>query len=139
MTQDSREEIKKYIHRFDNSAFHGFRHYSAADLFYEDSLQQKMRFDSPEDVDFELMDFFFNGMLSRILKHAGVCAHDYRNWALAYEQFKPYISHYVGWDSFVPKEKHPLLRSQEAYSLMLKMLDIACKEGQAIGRNKKRK
>ncbi|MBR1436955.1 MAG: hypothetical protein IJ587_00325 [Synergistaceae bacterium] len=136
MTQDLREEIKKYIHKHDNSRL--FHFYTPADFEYEEELQQKMRFDSPEDVDFELMDFYFDGMLSRILKHAGVCAHDYRNWGRAYEEFKPYVSDYVGWYSFESKEKHPMLCSQEAYSLMLEMLDKACHEG-ADKRRRKRK
>ena len=136
MTKDLREEIKKYIHKQDNSSL--FHFYTPADFEYEEELHQKMRFDSPDDIDFELMDFFFNGMLSRILKHAGICAHEYRKWVLAYEEFKPYISHYVGWNSFVSKEKHPMLRSQEAYRFMMEMLDKACYEG-ADNRRKKRK
>ena len=118
MNQELRDKVK---------IWHKKHRFSVPELIERKKIQQSIRFDSPEDVDFELMDFFFGGMLSRILKHAGVCAYAYKNWGRAYEEFKPYVSDYVGLDSIVTTKKdQPKLHSKEAYELMMNMLSKTC-------------
>lgn len=138
MNQEQRKKIKMWQNKDKDNGLH-YSWHSFSDIINKEELRQSIKFDSPEDVDYELMDFFFNGMLSRILRHAGICAHDYHNWCRAYEEFKPYISHYVGWGSFISKEKHPMLHSQEAYDLILELLSNVCYEGADKRRKKKNK
>ena len=107
----------------------GILHYTASDFCTEEKLRQKMRFKAPEDLDFEQMDFYFGGMLSRVLTHAGVCAHEYKDWRRAYKEFRPYIAQYVGYESFISQKKNPMLRNEKAYALVRDMLSEACKKG----------
>ena len=119
------QELRDKVMNFRKKAL-----FSGAELIEIDDLQRRMRFDAPEDVDFDLMDFFFDDMLSRILHHAEICAYVYGNWGRAYEEFKPYISHYVGWQSCVSSEEHPMLCDNRAYSLMMGKLRDACWTGE---------
>ena len=118
----------------------GYKKYSGfspTDWEVEDEIKSAMSFETVEDLDFEVMDFFFGGRLSRMLRWAGIVAKQ-SNWQSAYDEFKWLVADFVGWESkYVSKERHPALCSSEAYSLVLDYLYKACFEGED-GRRKKR-
>ena len=130
MNQELREEIKTYLReqreRIERNLGFISGEYMAKDFDTENRLQCAMRFDAPEDIDFELMDFYFDGMLSLVLRHAKLFAEKWRNWGRAYEEFKPYIAHFVGWYSFVSEQQHPILCGDGAYSYMCDLLSDTC-------------
>jgi len=121
---DSIKKVKDYLNakaqRLGGNMELALHSCSMADMDKEEDLRQKMRFETPEDLDFDLMDFFFYSRLS------------YLRW-LGHD-----LADLVGWDSiYTSEDKHPALHSEEAYSLVLEHLALACQEGEDEGRKRR--
>jgi len=138
---DSIKKVKDYLNakaqRLGGNMELALHSCSMADMDKEEDLRQKMRFETPEDLDFDLMDFFFYSRLS-YLRWLG---HDLAmnwNWGGVYDRLKWIVEDLVGWDSiYTSEDKHPALHSEEAYSLVLEHLALACQEGEDEGRKRR--
>ena len=145
MTQEIREKIEKYLDAEagqlpalisgDNEKYMELSDFLLSTDVVE--LRQSMTFDSPADIRFDFIDFYFGGLLYRLLVHAEACTKYYKNWVEAYEKFKPYFAHFVGWTSYVSEETHPALHSQEAYSMVMSILSDVCENASCKRRKKK--
>ena len=124
MKQEFREKVKDIRRKIASWRISG------KDIWEQGNVRDEMRFDEPEDVDFDLMDFYFYGRLKQIIRHAKLFAKMYKSLGRAYEEFKPYITDYVGHFAYSSEELHPMLHSSKAYDLVLDRLYEACNEGE---------
>ena len=130
MKQEIREKAKEFSQK---------KHWDFCEIVIEGpNVRQQMEFNEPEDLDFDLISYYFHGRLERILKHAKIVAKAYKSGLRAYEEFKPYIEHYVGWNAFVSKEKNPMLRTSKAYDLVIDRLLEVCMQGEKEARRRKK-
>ena len=96
------------------------------DVDCEYKLRRAMTFDEVEDIDFDVMDFYFCGVLSNILHRAKSSVHMGEDWTQAYARYRFEVARYVGWESFTNKGRHPMLHSSEAYDLVTARLEDVC-------------
>lgn len=122
ITQELRQEIYK-----DRKCFI----HSAADLCRE-PIRSRMFFTDEADLDFELIDYFYHGVLSKIIDDMQIVS-AYGKFSRGYEHGKIILSHYVGWYAKVLKEKQPALCSSKAYEVVMKELEAACWKGHDEG------
>ena len=143
---DSIKKVKDYLNaksqRFGGNmelTLHSCSIASIADMNKEDDLRQEMRFETYEDLDFDLMDFFFESRLSYLCWLGHDLAMNW-NWDGVYDRLKWIVEDLVGWESiYTSEDKHPALHSKQAFRLVLEHLALACQEGDVEGRKRRRK
>ena len=91
-------------------------------------FQRRIRFTEISDLEYEVMNFFYDGMLGRILRDAHERSERY-GFGKGYEWGKRYLDHYAGWGCLVSKAEHPALHSREAYDLLIDLLSEECWAG----------
>ena len=123
ITQELKNEIYKDKKRFI---------YSFADLCKE-PIRSRMFFTDDADLEFELIDYFYHGFLSKIIDDMQIVS-TYGKFDRGYEHGKCILSNYVGWNAKLDKEKHPALCSDKAYRLVIEKLEQACWVGHDKGR-----
>lgn len=123
MKAEVRKAAKEYEQDF-REIIRQFRETHDVDSEYK--LRREMTFDEAEDIDFDLMDFYFDGMLSNILSRAKASIHMGEKWTQVYAKYRFDVARYVGWESRADKERHPMLRSREAYDLVTGRLEDVC-------------
>ena len=99
--------------------------WSYAEMCEAENFRQTIKFETEDDLDFEVMNFFYDGMLARILEDAKDQAERF-GFRIGYEWGKRYLNHYVGHYCLVSDEKYSALRSSQAYDLMLERLEAKC-------------
>ena len=95
--------------------------WSFEEMCEAENFRQTLKFETDDDLDFEVMNFFYDGMLSRILEDAQDQAQRF-GFSVGYEWGKMYLNHYVGHDCLVSEETYPALHSSKAYDLLLETL-----------------
>lgn len=88
-------------------------------------VQQKLRFLSLEDLDFEVLDFFYDKMLSQILRDAHQLSLR-EGYHYAYSWGKAYLNHYAGHNALVSSAEHPAIHTPAAYDLLIDRLVESC-------------
>ena len=123
ITQDLKNEIYE-----DKKCFA----HSCTDLCKE-PIRSRMFFTDDADLEFELIDYFYHGFLSKIIDDMQIVS-AYGKFDRGYEHGKCILNNYVGWNAKVSKEKHPALCSDKAYCLVMEKLEQACWVGHDKGR-----
>ena len=108
---------------------HAYHFFSLEDLMEEDKLQSSLEFETEGDLDFELMDFFYDGILSQIVRDARERAES-KKFIYGYDWGKKYLVHFVGWYAHVPEAEQPALRTQKAYDIAIRRLSEECWAGE---------
>ena len=86
-----------------------------------ENFRRTIKFETEADLNFEVMNFFYDGMLAKILEDAKDQAERF-GFGIGYEWGKRYLNHYVGHYCLVSDEKYSALRSSQTYDLMLEEL-----------------
>ena len=102
--------------------------WTIAELEASEELHSQMRFERETDLDFGAMDFYYDGMLSQILKDARERS-EREGYYEGYVWGKRYLEHYVGYGCLLSKSDHPALHSEAAYDLLIDKLIEACTSG----------
>lgn len=102
--------------------------WSFAELTKSGELQRILQFKEISDLDYEVMNFFYDGMLECILRDARERSERY-GFGDGYDWGKRYLLHYVGSCCLVSKSEHPALHSSEAYDMVIDMLASECCAG----------
>ena len=87
------------------------------------------------DLDFDVMDFYYDRILSKILKDSREHSERF-GFEEGYEWGKAYLRHFVGYDAHVSKKRQPALRTSAAYDLLLGVLDAECWKGDDVRRDR---
>ena len=105
------------------------------EIIEEGKLSSSLRFTEDTDLEFELIDFYYSGVLSMIIEDAKERAERF-NFDEGYERAKTYLSFFVGWDTLISKDLQPALHTSKAYDVVLEKLANACWTGHNKGRKK---
>lgn len=108
---------------------HVYCHFSLEDIFEKDRLQASLKFETEDDLDFELMDFYYDGILSQIIRDARERAKT-QKFIHGYDWGKKYLVHFLGWYAHVSEDKQPALRTQKAYDIAIQRLSAECWAGE---------
>lgn len=130
------QEVKKQLAKLKDKTTgksegvrHAYRHFSLEDIFEEDRLQSSLKFETEDDLDFELMDFYYDGILNQIIREARERAES-QKFIHGYDWGKKYLVHFVGWYTHVSEEEQPALRTQKAYDIAIQQLSKECWVGE---------
>lgn len=96
-----------------------------SELKASEELRSQMRFESKSDLDIGAMDFYYDGMLSQILKDARERS-EREGYYEGYVWGKRYLEHYVGTCCLLPESEHPALHSEAAYDMLMDRLIEEC-------------
>lgn len=121
------EEMKRQAREYNDKIEWKF-----SELRASEELHSRMRFESKSDLDFGAMDFYYDGMLSQILKDASERS-EREGYYEGYVWGKRYLEHYVGYGCLLPKTEHPALHSEAAYDMVLDKLIEECEAGDERG------
>lgn len=117
------QEMKSKIREYQNNHSNNFS--DDLDMF---NVLTTMTFTDETDLEFDLIDFFYEGALSMLISDMQLIS-EVSGYARGYTHGRVYLNRYVGWYAEVSKEKHPALHSSEAYELVLEKLVSACNVG----------
>ena len=93
-----------------------------------EKFRQQLKFDIVADLNYVVMDFFYGGMLSRIISDARERSERLGEYE-GYTWGKRYLENYVGTGCLVSKAEYPALHTSEAYDLVLDKLIAECRKG----------
>lgn len=114
------KEIKEQIVSYRSKHVHSF-----GEMCKMADIQHMLSFELESDLDFDVMDFYYDRILSKILKDSRERSERF-GFEEGYEWGKAYLRHFVGYDAHVSKKRQPALRTSAAYDLLLGMLDAEC-------------
>ena len=129
----SNNELLERVRYFKNKA-----EWKYSDMQECENFRQELKFDTVADLVFEVLNFFYGGMLSQIITDARERSERLGEYE-GYTWGKRYLENYVGTGCLVSKAEYPVLHTEAAYDLVVDELISECNKGDAkYERRKKR-
>ena len=129
INKEVKTKIKAFSSKFPNTV---------SKLREEEELRSSLHFIDETDLDFDVINFFYHGILNIIIRDAKERAEHF-NFDEGYSRGVLYLGAYVGWHALISKELQLALHTSKAYDVVTDKLIKACWTGHDQGRKKRRK